>query len=120
MLPAGTDLPGGRHIPDQHPAAAGKVWQKAEGEAVAIRVGVKGGKRAVLRFVTDAGETVESRDPTEMMLVRYSKGDRVTLMYDPSDTGTATIDLGLWTWHQPACCFPGFVLLAVLGRVLPE
>ncbi len=93
--------------------------KRTEGEVVTIQVGVKGGKRAVLQFVTDVGETVASRDLLEMMLIRFSKGDRVTVMYDPSDTATATIDLGLWTWQQPACFFLGFVVLAVLGRVLP-
>jgi hypothetical protein len=97
-----------------------KTGKRADAEVVRIETGVKGGKRAVLQFVTDRGDTAVSRDLFEMMLFRFSKGDRVTVLYDPADTGIATIDLGLWTWQQPVLFFSGFVLLLVLGIMLPR
>jgi len=96
-----------------------KAGKLADAKVIDIEVGVKGGKRAVLQFVTDTGETVKSRDLFEMMLFRSSKGDRVTVLYDPADTTIATIDHGLWTWQQPVFFFSGFVLLMLLGVLLP-
>jgi len=97
-----------------------RYGKRVEGAVVDIQVGVKGGKRAVLQFVTDTGDTVESPDLLEMMLIRFSRDDRVTVIYDPSNTDTATIDLGVWTWQEPAFFLFGFILLAVLGIVLPK
>ena len=90
----------------------------ADAEVVGIEVGVKGGKRAVLQFVTDAGRTAVSRDLFEMMVIRFHKGDHVTVLYRPSDAAIATIYLGLWTWQEPAFLYFGFVFLSVLGLLL--
>lgn len=46
------------------------------------------------------------------------KGDRVRIIYDPRDPETATVDLGLWTWRQPALFYVGSVFLAALALLL--
>jgi hypothetical protein len=98
-----------------HLANKGK---RADAVVVGIDVGVKGSKRAVLRFVTDTGRTAESRDLFQIMVFRFNKGDHVTVLYDPSDPGIATIDLGLWTWQQPVFFYFGFVFLGILGLLI--
>jgi hypothetical protein len=85
---------------------------------VDVEAGVKGNKRAVLRFVTDTGDTVVSRDQFDMLLFRFEQGDSVTVLYDPSDTHSATIDLGQWLWLQPAVFIFGFFFLIALGILL--
>ena len=92
--------------------------KRADAVVVGIDVGVKGGKRAVLQFVTDAGSTVVTRDLFQMMVFRFDKGEHVTVLYDPSDPGIATIDLGLWTWQQPVFFYFGFVFLGILGLLI--
>jgi len=97
-----------------------KTGKRADGEVVRIETGEEGDKRAVLRFVTDTGDSAVLRDLFEMMPFRFSKGDRVTVLYEPSDTGIATMDSGLWTWQQPVSFLAGFVLLPVPGTMLPR
>ncbi len=92
----------------------------ADAEVVGIEAGVKGGKRAVLQFVTDTGSSTVSRDLFQMMVIRFHKGDHVTVLYSPSNAGIATIYLGLWTWQEPAFLFFGFVFLSILGLLLPR
>jgi len=98
-----------------HLTNAGK---RADAVVVGIDVGAKGGKRAVLQFVTDTGSTAVSRDQFQMMVFRFHKGDHVTALYDPADPGNVTIDLGLWTWQQPVIFYFGFVFLGILGLLL--
>lgn len=85
--------------------------ERAHGVVVGIDVGVKGGRRAVFEFTTESGKLVRSRDFFQMMLIRQSQGDEVVVLYDPSNLKIATIDMGLWTWQQPAVFYFGFVLL---------
>jgi hypothetical protein len=92
--------------------------RSAQALVVDADVGVKGNKRAVLRFVTDTGDTVVSRDQFDMLLFRFEKGDSVTVLYDPLDTRSVTVDLGLWLWLQPAVFIFGFVFLIALGILL--
>jgi len=91
---------------------------RADAEVVGIDVGAKGGKRAVLQFVTDTGRTAVSRDLFLMLAFRFHKGDHVTVLYNPSDPGIASIDLGLWTWQQPVIFYFGFVFLGIPGLFL--
>lgn len=88
------------------------------GQVVAVNVGVKGLKTAVLQFTTDTGEEITVEDLLPMMIFRYRSGDRVTIIYHPTDAGVATIDVGIWIWFQPGFFFFCFVLLSVLGIVL--
>jgi Protein of unknown function (DUF3592) len=90
----------------------------ADAEVVGIEVGARGGKRAVLQFVTETGSTVVSRDLFDMMVIRFHKGDHVTVLYRPSDVGIVTIYLGLWTWQEPAFLYFGCVFLSILGLLL--
>ena len=97
-----------------------KEGKLADAEVIGIDVGVKGGKRAILQFVTDTGSTAVSRDLFEMLVFRFNEGDRVAVLYNPSDVSIATIDLGLWIWLQPVLFFFGFVFLSALGILLPR
>lgn len=92
--------------------------KRADAQVVGIDVGVRGGKRAVLQFVTDTGHTAVSRDLFLMLAFRFHKGDHVTVLYSPSDPDLATIDLGLWTWQEPVIFYFGFVFLGILGLLL--
>jgi Protein of unknown function (DUF3592) len=91
---------------------------RADAEVVGIDVGVKGGKRAVLQFLTDTGRSAVSRDQFQMMVFRFHKGDHVGVLYDPADPGIVTIDLGLWTWQQPVFFYFGCIFLGMLGLLL--
>lgn len=91
---------------------------RADAEVVGIDVGVKGGKRAVLQFVTITGRSAVSRDQFQMMVFRFHKGDHVSVLYDPADPGIVTIDLGLWTWQQAVFFYFGFIFLGMLGLLL--
>jgi hypothetical protein len=90
----------------------------AQAQVVDVDVGAKGNKRAVLRFVTEAGDTAVARDQFDMLLFRFEQGDSVTVLYDPSNTQSATIDLGPWLWLQPAVFMLGLVFIIALGRLL--
>lgn len=83
-----------------------------------VDIGARGSSWAVLKFVTAAGDTVESRDLFSMLLFRYHGGDRVTVLYRPSEPDFVTIDMGIWLWLQPAVLLTGFVVLIVLGILL--
>jgi co-chaperonin GroES (HSP10) len=92
--------------------------QEAQARVIDVDVGVKGNKRALLRFVTETGDTIIARDMFDMLLFRFEQGDSVTVLYDPSDTRSVTIDLGLWLWLQPAVFMFGFFFLVALGMWL--
>jgi len=85
--------------------------KRAHGVVIDIDVGVKGGRRAVFEFITESGKLVRSRDFFQMMLIRHRQGGDVVVLYDPSKLKIATIDMGLWTWQQPAVFYFGFFLL---------
>ena len=91
-----------------------KEGKLADAEVVGIDVGAKSSKRAILQFITDTGSTAVSHDMFEMMIFRFNKGDRVTVLYNPLDVSVVTVDLGLWIWQQPVIFFFGFILLSVL------
>ena len=92
--------------------------RRADATVIGIDVDAKGGKRAMLQLVTATGDTVVSRDLIPVMVFRFNNGDHVTVLYDPSDPGLATIDLGVWTWQQPVFFYSGFALLGLLGLLL--
>ncbi|MCP3870700.1 MAG: DUF3592 domain-containing protein [Gammaproteobacteria bacterium] len=92
--------------------------KRADATVVEIKIGVKGGKRALLQFVTEAGKTEVADDHFEMLFFRFEKGARVTVLYDPKNPQIATIDLGLWVWQLPMFFFSGFLILSILGIVL--
>lgn len=77
-----------------------------------------GGTKPVLRFTNSSGETVVRTDRFQMILFRFEEGDRVTVVYDPSDPGNVTIDLGLWTWQQAAVLFLISLVFAGFGLLL--
>lgn len=89
--------------------------KRADAVIVDIDSGYKRGKKAVLQFTTEAGEIVTARSLFQMHLIRNHRGDEVTVLYDPSDPKTATIDLGLWIWQEPAFLYFGFVFLVALS-----
>jgi hypothetical protein len=72
------------------------VSKRTDAIVVDIDVGVKGGKKAVLQFSTNSGRSVKSHDLFRMYLIRHHQGDRVTVVYDPADEKTVTVDLGPW------------------------
>ena len=90
----------------------------AQAQVIDVDVGAKGNKRAVLRFVTETGDTVVARDQFDMLLFRFEQGDSVTVLYDTSNTRNVTIDLGAWLWLQPAVFIFGFFFLIALGILL--
>ncbi|HYQ72714.1 MAG TPA: DUF3592 domain-containing protein [Gammaproteobacteria bacterium] len=89
-------------------------------EVVAVDIGARGARMAVLRFRTQTGELQETRDMFRMYLVRYHAGDSVTALYDPQDPGMATVDNGPWMWQEPGLLLAGFVFLAGLWLLVPR
>ena len=89
--------------------------KRADAVVVDIDYGYKRGKKAVMEFTTQTGETVTARSLFQMHLIRNHRGDEVTVLYDPSDPKIVTIDLGIWNWQDPAFLYFGFVFLAVLS-----
>ena len=94
--------------------------KRADAVVVAIDVGTKGGKKAVFQFTTASGEQVTSDDLLQMFLIRHDPGDAVTVLYDPSNTKIATIDIGPWMWQEPGFLYFGFALFFGLGILLPR
>ncbi|MDH3445823.1 MAG: DUF3592 domain-containing protein, partial [Deltaproteobacteria bacterium] len=92
--------------------------ERAQGIVIDINVGIKGGRKAVFQFTTKSGKSVTSRDLFHMMLIRHRRGDTVTVLYDPSNVKTATIDMGFWTWQEPGFLYFGFVFLMGLTLFL--
>jgi len=93
---------------------------RATAEVVAIETGIKGARKAVLRFRTETGTVQETRDRFRMYLVRYHTGDAVIALYDPLEPGNATVDTGPWMWQEPALLFTGFAVLAGLAMLVPR
>ena len=92
--------------------------KRADAVVVDIDYGYRRGKKAILRFTTETGETVTARSLFQMHLIRNHRSDEVTVLYDPSEPKIATIDLGIWTWQEPAFLYFGFVFLTVLSFVM--
>lgn len=92
-----------------------RVGKRADGVLIDIDYGYRRTKKAVLRFTTQTGETVTARSLFQMHLIRNHRGDEVTVLYDPSDPKIAIIDLGIWTWQEPAFLYFGFVFLVILS-----
>jgi hypothetical protein len=88
--------------------------RRAEAVVTDIDVGVKGGKNAVLEFVTVDGLIVRAKDMFPMMFVRHRRGDKVTALYDPANPSRATVDLGGWMWQVPAFLYFGAAFLTGL------
>ena len=97
-----------------------KEGKRAEALVIGIDVGVKGDKKAIFQFVTETGRDVTSRDMFDMYIIRLHKGEKVTVVYDPSDTKIVTADLGLWTWQGPAIFFVCFALMAAMGIMIQQ
>ncbi len=91
----------------------------ATGIVSGIESGVKGVKRAVLRFTTANGEQVETRDAFQMIWPRFEAGAAVQVRYHPDNLNSATIDIGKWLWLQPAAFFLGGLTCLGLGIFLP-
>jgi len=92
--------------------------KRADAVIVDIDSGYKRGRKAVLQFTTEADETVTARSLFQMHLIRNHRGDEVTVLYDPADPKVATIDLGIWTWQEPAILYFGFVFLTALSLAM--
>lgn len=95
-----------------------KDGKRAEAAVVGIERGFRNSKRAVYQFATETGNQVTARDIFQMYIIRLHKGDHVTVVYDPSDSGHVTADLGLWVWQGPAIFLFGFVFLATFGILI--
>lgn len=67
--------------------------------SIAVREAANG---RYLEFKEQYGRTVRTRDLSQLHLIRPHRGQRVTVIYDPADPEQATIDLGPWTWQEPA------------------
>lgn len=91
---------------------------KTDAVVAGIHSGTKGSKRAVLEFTDQQGRPVKTRDYCQFFLVRPDRGEQVTVIYDPENPQTATIDLGIWTWQQPVAFYLGFLFLAGLGALI--
>lgn len=85
-----------------------------------LRDRASGGIQPVLQFVTQTGENTVQQDLFQMILFRFQEGQRVLVVYDPSDPGRVTIDLGIWVWQQPGVLMIGFLLFAVLAMLLAK
>ena len=89
--------------------------KRSPGVVVKIDVGARSSKRAIIEFVDDTGQKVTCRDQFQMYFVRQQVGENVTVLYDPTDSQMATIDLGSWLWQGPVIFSGGFVILFGLG-----
>jgi len=92
-----------------------RVGKRADAVVIDIDYGYRRGKKAVLQFTTQAGETVTARSLFQMHLIRNHRGDEVTVLYEPSEPKIATIDLGIWNWQDPAFLYFGFIFFAVVS-----
>lgn len=88
---------------------------KTDGVVAGIHSGVKGAKRAILEFTDQQGRPVKTRDYCQFFLIRPDRGEQVTVIYDPENPETATIEMGIWTWQQPVAFYLGFLFLAAIG-----
>ncbi len=89
--------------------------ERAEAIVSGIHSGARNTKTAIYQFTTSSGQEISARDRFPMYFIRLHTGDRVTVIYDPSDTGLVTADLGLWVWQGPAIFLFGFIFLSTLG-----
>lgn len=92
--------------------------KRAHAIVAEIKRGAKNSKWAVYQFNTGTGEAVTARDKFPMYIIRLHKGDHVTVIYNPADTGTVTADLGLWIWQGPIIFLFGFIFLAGTGVLI--
>ncbi len=83
-----------------------------------IHVGVKGVKRAVLEFRDKDNRLVRARDIFQLLFIRPERGDHVDMLFDSHDPARVTLDLGLWTWQQPAVFYLSFLFLSGIGLLL--
>lgn len=68
---------------------------------------------AVVRFTDAAGNVVEHRDRTGTSPALYRQGDKVTILYAPTDSARAMIDHGVWSKLWPTLVIlAGAALLA--------
>lgn len=92
----------------------------AAAQVIGIHRGAKGLKTAVLAFEIENGARVTTRDILPMMLFRFKNGKRVMVLYHPANPTLVTIALGPWIWLQPVMFYFGFLILSVLGVLLPK
>lgn len=91
---------------------------KAEAVIIDIKSGAKDSKKAIYQFITDTGKQVTSQDIFQMYIIRQHKGDKATVIYDPSSPETVTADLGPWIWQGPIIFLFGFVFFTTLGILI--
>jgi Protein of unknown function (DUF3592) len=65
----------------------------------------------VVTYTDAAGRSIVFQDHTGTNPPLYRTGERITVLYLPSESGSAIIDRGLWNWLPP-------VLLYLLGAAL--
>lgn len=94
--------------------------QQTTAHVIGIDKGVKGLKYAVLNYQSYGGADITANDKFPMMFIRHKVNDQVNVIYHSKQNNWVTIDLGLWTWQQPAMFYLGFIILVVLGIVIPR
>ncbi len=92
--------------------------ERTQGVILQIKTGAKGSKRAVLKFKTIEEELIETPDFFPLFFEKRKKGEQVTVLYDPRNPKTATIDTGFWLWKIPAFLYFGFVFLFLLTIII--
>ena len=92
--------------------------RRAEAVVTEIKRGARNSKWAVYRYNTETGRKVTAQDKFPMYIIHLHKGDHITLIYDPADTGMVTADLGFWLWQGPIIFLFGFLFLATTGVLI--
>jgi uncharacterized membrane protein len=84
-----------------------------------IRTGAKNSKTAIVAFKTEDNVEIETKCIFQMFVIRHETGDKVTVLYDPSEPETVMIDNGIWNWDQPVFgILGGFMLLGLAVLIL--
>ena len=90
------------------------VGVHADATVIRIKKGAKNSKFAIVGFKANDAEEIEVKSLFQMFIIRNKNGDKVSVLYDPSEPETVMIDNGIWNWDQPSFgLLGGFLLLGL-------
>ncbi len=88
-----------------------RSWSKAAGDVVAMNADDSGGYAPVVVYTPAPGESVRIEGSVMTSPARYQVGDKVVVVFDPSDPQGAVIDRALEHYFMPALL--GFLALVM-------
>ena len=93
---------------------------RTHGIVTGIDRGVKGSKYAILTFRNISGAEITAADMFPMIFRQYAVNDQVSVIHHAKQNSSVTIDDGIWIWQFPAMFYLGFIILAILGIIIPR